>query len=139
MQRKRPSGTPRRAPSSVDDYLAALDHPRKREIEALRAIVLRADPRVREEVKWNAPSFFIEEHFATFKLRPGDTLQVVLHTGAKGKPSAGTIEIDDPAKLVKWVAKDRGVATFGDMQDIASKEAVFVAILEQWIAKTTRA
>lgn len=34
--------------TSVDAYLAALDHPRKREIEALRTIVLRADPRIRE-------------------------------------------------------------------------------------------
>jgi len=123
-------------PTTVDAYLAALDHPRKREIETVRSLVVRADPRVREEVKWNAPSFFIDEHFATFRLRPGDTMQVVLHTGAKVKPGAGPIAIDDPAGLVRWAAPDRGVVTFGDMQDIASKEEAFVALLRQWIAKT---
>lgn len=38
-------------------------------VAALRAIILQADDRITEAVKWNAPSFYPTEHFATFRLR----------------------------------------------------------------------
>lgn len=126
----------RRPSGSVDDHLAALEHPKKDAIERLRTIVRQADPRIREEVKWNAPSFAIDEHFATFRLQPRDTLQVVLHTGARAKPDAGPVTIDDPAGLVKWAAADRGVVTFDDLQDVERKASAFLSVLRQWIAQT---
>jgi hypothetical protein len=121
---------------SVSDFLATLEHPHKAAIEALRALILGTDDRVREEVKWNAPSFFITEHFATFKLRPLETVQVVLHTGARVRPDARALVIDDPAGLLKWAAKDRCVATFADMNDVESRRAAFASILRQWIEQT---
>ncbi len=117
--------------------MARLEHPLKAEIEAVRAIVLRADHQIQESIKWNAPSFFISEHFATFKLHPTATVQVVLHTGAKRKPivTAMNMNIDDPAGFLSWPAVDRCVATFDDLQDVTSKETAFVAILRAWIAQ----
>lgn len=120
---------------SVDDFVARLEHPRKAELEALRALILRADDRVREEIKWNAPSFYIDDHFATFKLRPLHTVQVVLHTGARARPAAKAITIEDPTGLLKWAAADRCVATFVDMSDIDAKRAAFSSIIQQWIAQ----
>jgi hypothetical protein len=120
-------------------YIAALDHPRKAEIEAVRGLILGADPRVREEVKWNAPSFFIDEHFATFKLRPTSTVQVVLHTGAKVRPDAGPVTVDDPAGLLTWAAPDRCLATFRDAADVEARGDAFVSIVRRWIAQTARA
>lgn len=120
--------------NDVDAFLATLDHPRKAEIEAIRALILGADERVREEVKWNAPSFYITEHFATFKLRPATTVQIVFHTGAKVKPGAGAMKIEDPAGLLTWAAKDRCVATVADLNDAG--RAAFVSIVRQWIAQT---
>jgi len=118
---------------AVDDFMARLEHPLKAEIEAVRAIILGADPRIQESIKWNAPSFSITEHFATFKFRPLETVQVVFHTGAKVRPAGTAIEIDDPAGLLKWAAPDRCVATFSGMQDIKSRETELVAIVQQWI------
>ncbi|HEY0739783.1 MAG TPA: DUF1801 domain-containing protein [Herpetosiphonaceae bacterium] len=119
----------------VDGFMAQLDHPRKAEIEAIRAIIRGADPRIHESIKWNAPSFSIDEHFATLKLRPGATVQVVFHTGAKVKPDATAVTIDDPAGLLKWAAPDRGVATFADMPEIEARRGALVAIVQQWIAQ----
>lgn len=124
------------ATNDVDAFMARLDHPRKADIEAVRALILSADSRVREGVKWNAPSFHVTEHFATFKLRPVETIQVVFHTGAKVKPDASAVEVDDPSGLLTWVAKDRCVATFSDADDIRAREADFVRIVQQWIART---
>lgn len=114
---------------AVDDFMARLEHPLKAEIEAVRAIILGADRRIRESIKWNAPSFSITEHFATFKFRPLETVQVVFHTGAKARPTSTAMEIDDPAGLLRWAAPDRCVATFSGMQDIIAKETELVAIV----------
>ena len=118
---------------AVDDFMARLEHPLKAEIEAVRAIILGADSRIHESIKWNAPSFSIAEHFATFKLRPIETVQVDFHTGAKAKPTSRAMEIDDPAGLLTWAAKNRCMAVFSDMQDITSKTAALVMIVNQWI------
>jgi hypothetical protein len=119
----------------VDGFMTQLDHPRKAEIEAIRAIIRGADPRIHESIKWNAPSFSIAEHFATLKLRPSETVQIVFHTGAKVKPNATAIAVDDPSGLLKWAAQDRCVATFADMQDIEAKRSALVTIVQQWIAQ----
>lgn len=123
------------ATDAVDACLAALDHPRTDEIRALRSLLLASDPRVREEVKWNAPSFRITDHFATFKLRPRDTVQVVLHTGAKARPQPPSLAIDDPRGLLTWPAKDRAVATFPGPEGAEADRDAFAAIVRQWIAQ----
>jgi hypothetical protein len=125
----------RTATPNVDAFMAQLDHPRKAEIEAVRAIIHGADPMIQESIKWNAPSFSMAEHFATFKLRPLGTVQVVFHTGAKVKATPSALVIDDPAGLLQWAAPDRCVATFSDMHDITAKQSALVAIVQQWIAQ----
>lgn len=119
--------------SEVGKFMAALEHPLKAEINALRQIIKAADKRIQEGIKWNAPSFYLKEHFATLKLRPTETVQVVLHTGAKVKSNRQAMKITDPAGLIKWAAKDRGVVTFSSLKDIQSQQAAFTKILKQWI------
>ncbi len=81
-------------------------------------------------------SFHFKDDFATFRLHPADKIQVVFHRGAKVKDnSTQGMDIDDPSGLLHWVAKDRCVATFSDMQDIRSKEGALVEVVKQWIAK----
>lgn len=46
---------PKRA--SVDDYFAQLDDAQRPHLEALRALSLDADPKAREELKWNLPTY----------------------------------------------------------------------------------
>ena len=64
-----PAAGPTRGAPEVDALLARLDHPAHATIQALRALILDADPRIAESVKWNAPSFATTEYFATFHLR----------------------------------------------------------------------
>jgi len=119
----------------VNTFMAQLDHPRKAEIEVIRAIILGADPRIGESIKWNAPSFSIGEHFATLKLRPSTTVQVVFHTDAKVKPVTTAMAIDDPLGMLKWAAPDRCVATFASMEQIEARRGALVSIVRQWIAQ----
>lgn len=118
---------------AVDRFVAQLEHPRTAEIQAIRGIILGADSRIQESIKWNAPSFFIAEHFATMKLRPAETVQVVFHTGAKVKAAPAAITISDPLGLLQWVAQDRCIATFTDINDVVAKRDALRSIVQQWI------
>ncbi|WP_438022117.1 DUF1801 domain-containing protein [Sorangium sp. So ce233] len=119
---------------AVIAFLRELEHPLKEEIEALRQIILGVSPEIREEIKWNAPSFRTTEHFATFNLRTKDRVRIILHTGAKVKGTAKEgVEIADPAGLLEWLAKDRCLVTFGDEEEIQEKRAALETILRAWI------
>ncbi len=122
------------APDDVEAFLAALDHPLKPEILALRQIILNADPGIAEAIKWNAPSFYTREHFATFHLRAKDGVQIVLHFGAKKRDDTPPpAAIADPESLLKWPARDRATATFQNLADIEAKRPVFTDLIRQWI------
>lgn len=120
---------------AVAELLAALDHPHKAGIERLRTLILGLDRRITEEVKWNAPSFRLEDHFATFKLYPPKNIQLVLHTGAKAKSNTRSFAIDDPDRLLAWPASDRCVLTLASAEDLAAHEAAVLGIIGQWIAR----
>jgi hypothetical protein len=129
------SPVPAQSSADVAAFITRLEHPRKAEIEAVRALILSADPRIHECIKWNAPSFALADHFATFKLRPETTIQVVLHTGAKVKANPTAIKVDDPTGLLTWAAPDRARVTFVDLAAIQTNQDVLVALVRQWIAQ----
>jgi hypothetical protein len=119
--------------SAVDSLMEKTIHPDKESIQTLRALILSLDSRIQEEVKWNAPSFFIEDHFATFKFRPLSSIQLVLHTGAKVKVSPKPFEVPDPQGLLVWAAKDHCILTLRTAEDIRLKHDAVAAIIKTWI------
>ena len=122
------------ADPGVAVYMAALDHPLKPALEAVRQAILAASPSIAEGIKWNMPSFRTTEYFATTNLTGKTGLRLILHTGAKVKASAATgLEVDDPAGLLKWLAKDRALVSFTDLGDVKAKRAALQAIIRAWI------
>jgi len=124
-----------RAPApqpSVDAFLAALDHPHQALIVALRQIILGADPRIAEGIKWNAPSFRTHEWFATFHLRAKDGVQLILHRGARKRGDAAPA-IADPASLLEWLGDDRASVRFRDLADVRAREDAFAQLVREWI------
>lgn len=122
------------APESVESFLSSLDHPSKPEILALRRIILAADPNIAESIKWKAPSFHTSEHFATMNLRGKTGIGVILHFGAKKNQISTTgVAIPDPDWLLEWLAKDRAMVTFRDLNDIAARRAAFTNLIREWI------
>ena len=121
------------ATGEVEAFLRALDHPFKREILALREILLGADPSISEGIKWNAPSFRTSEYFATFNLWAKDRVQIILHLGAKKRDNTAELAIADPETLLEWLATDRAAAGFSDLEDIEVKRSAFAQVIRQWI------
>ena len=127
--------TPADTTKAVDEFMATLDHPCKREIAALRALVLAVHPSIAEGIKWNAPSFRTTGYFATTHLRARAGIGVVLHLGAKARDlPGGGIAIDDPNALLKWLGRDRAMVEFASLKELKEKGAAFQAVLRQWIA-----
>ncbi|WP_309671518.1 DUF1801 domain-containing protein [Gemmatimonas sp.] len=121
-------------PNEVDVLLATLDHPQHDAMHALRRIILQADPRIGESVKWNAPSFHTAEHFATFHLRAKTGFQLVLHLGAKGRPDATVrATVPDPHRLLQWKSADRATIALRDLADVDAKRDALTQILRHWI------
>lgn len=137
MPRATPAARSRVASDSsaaVDAFLATLEHPRKAEIVALRALILGVDPRIAEGIKWNVPSFRTTEYFATMHLRGNTGLGLILHFGAKKlAPDRPPPVIDDPGALLTWLASDRAMLVLRDGADLATKRDGLVAILRSWI------
>jgi hypothetical protein len=128
------TGMPRRA-DDVDGFMAALDHPLKAGIERLRAAILAADDGISEHVKWNAPSFcYAGVDRVTFRLQPGNRLQLILHRGAKVRDDAADFRFEDPSGLLEWVAADRAVITFRDLDDVDARLSAVVDVVRRWVA-----
>lgn len=121
--------------AAVDAFMSTLEHPGKPVIEALRACLLSLDPAVAEGIKWNAPSFRTGEYFATVNLREKTGLGLILHLGAKAREIGPEgLNIDDAAKQLRWLGKDRAMLVFKDLQDFEQRRAGFEALMRSWIA-----
>jgi hypothetical protein len=111
-----------------------LVHPCKADIEVLRRAILAVDPSVAEGIKWNAPSYRTTEYFATTNLRAKVGIGLVLHLGAKARDlPAGGLVIADPAKMLKWLGKDRALIEFRTGTEVQERIPALQAVLREWI------
>lgn len=102
---------------------------------ALRAAILRAVPDVVESIKWQAPNFATHDDFATFSMRRPGVLQVILHTGAKQKPDAALIRVDDLGGRSRVAGHNRVIVTFTEADEIATLLPQFEGIVTTWVAQ----
>ena len=131
--KKAKNSTDRKLSLTVDNFIEALEHPHKVAIQELRQFILSIDPRIKEQVKWNAPSFYLDDNFATLRVHPAPILQLILHNGSKKKVNPKQFEIPDPNGIFKWAAKDRRVVTFASLEDARSKMDALRPIIVSWI------
>ena len=120
--------------AAVDAFLDVLDHPRLAAVRRLRAILIEGVPGLTEHVKWNAPSFVSAGvDRLTFRLRPGDVLQLIFHRGPSVRDDAHEFSFEDPTGLLAWQTPDRAVLTFGDLADVEEKAQDVVALARRWV------
>lgn len=120
-----------KAEPSLSHFMAGLEHPLKADMELVRKAILATDKSITEGVKWNSLSFRTTEWFATVNLRSRDSVQLVLHLGAKTGKEAGAIP--DPRGLLKWLGKDRAMATLGSGAGLKANLPAFKSLVKAWI------
>jgi uncharacterized protein YdhG (YjbR/CyaY superfamily) len=67
----------------VDVWFARYDNPMKEVVLRVREIVLGADPRIDECIKWQAPTFTFEGNLASFFPKSKQHASLMFHTGAR--------------------------------------------------------
>lgn len=120
--------------AAVDAWLAGLDHPLKPVVAAVRTALAEAEPRLGQQIKWNAPSFTSEgEDKLTFNLRPKAPLLLIFHRGAKVKDNTDFAFADETG-LIDWKAPDRGVVTIAGAADWAQNRDAIIGLARRWVA-----
>lgn len=117
--------------NEVNQLMGKLEHPLKAEIEAVRAIILNANRKIAERVKWNSPSFFHVIDMAAFNLRRKDYVHLIV-VFPKGAPIA------DSSGLLEGNHTDRREAKFYDMKDIEQKRPVLEKVVNDWMKLVDR-
>jgi hypothetical protein len=128
---------PSRKSASVDEFLGALQHQRKDEVEFLRQLILQCSPEISEQIKWNAPSFcFKGDDRVTMRLQPKDRVDLIFHRGAKVK-DASDFHFEDPSKLLEFKAPDRAILVIKNFEDLRAKKKQLGELVMRWMVATS--
>jgi hypothetical protein len=66
----------------VDAWMVAYDNPQKPVVARVREIILGADPRIEEVIKWSTPTFVYKGNLASFQPRAKQFASLLFHEGA---------------------------------------------------------
>lgn len=123
--------------SEVTEFLDKLKHPLRKEIEETRSIILAADKRLDENIKWNGPNYSVgADDRITMKIQPPKQVQLIFHRGAKVLEQPKGKLIDDKSGLLDWKGNDRAVMSFKTMDDIKSAKKALTEIVKKWVDAT---
>ncbi len=110
--------------SKVDKYFGELDNPLSPLWLEIRNIILGADPKMEEDIKWGAPTFIYKGNLATFNPRAKKFVNLTFHTGAT---------IEDPESVLEGDAKEARVFRINSIEDLKSKQGGLVKVVKNWI------
>ena len=108
----------------VEDYLIQKAHPFTEEIKLVRDIVLGADERIDETIKWNRQSFIYKGYLASFFVNAKKIVRLMFHKGAL---------LPNKNCLLTGDGKQGGVVKFDNMEDIEKKKDALVSVVLEWI------
>ena len=108
---------------AVDEWFATYDNPQKQGVQRVREIILGADPRITESIKWKAPTFEYKGNIASFFPRAKKHVSLMFHQGAKIPGEHSILEGDgDTSRTAKFV----------DGDDIEAKKGQIEAVIRAW-------
>ncbi len=109
----------------VDAWFAAYDNPMAPVMQAVRAILLDADARMQECIKWKSPTFTYAGNLASFNPRAKAHASLMFHVGAKIPGKFPSLEGGgDTARFMR----------FADLAEVEAKRAELESIVAAWIA-----
>lgn len=113
--------------AAVDAFMAAGDHPFRKEVEALRVQILKADKRLAEQVKWKAPSYsHLGVDMGAFNLWNRDIIQFVFLL-PMGKA------VKDPGGILEGNLHNRRLISWKDGKEVKAKANAFAAVVQDWV------
>jgi hypothetical protein len=109
--------------AEVDAWMAAYDNPQKERVQRVRELILAADPRMGECIKWKAPTFTYKGNLASFFPRAKKHVSLMFHSGASFAAEHPILEGDGAtARSIKFL----------DDADIVAKTPALQALVRAW-------
>jgi hypothetical protein len=106
----------------VDRWLDQADHPLDAAMRRARDIILGADGRVTESIKWRTPTFAYDGNIASFNPSK-QFLSIMFHRGAEIPGTHPRLEGD--GKLVRTMR-------FADLEQLEAGSADLEAVIRAW-------
>jgi hypothetical protein len=109
--------------SDVDEWLDRYESPMKPLVERVREIVLGADDRIGEVIKWSAPTFVYKGNLASFQPRAKQFVSILFHEGAS---------IPGNHPLLEGGGEVARYARLADAEEVEARRPELEAIVRAW-------
>ena len=107
----------------VDAWLEAYANPQKALVERVRQVILDADPRITESVKWSTPTFSYRGNLVSFQPRATRFVSLLFHEGASIPGHHPRLEGDGPHVRTMRIA---------DLADAEEGASELQAVVRAW-------
>ena len=124
--------------ATVDGFLAAQSPERRADVEALRALVLEAEPGLSEIVKWNSPSYVLDGvDRLTINAAGNGPVRLILHFGTRRAEdtAAAPAFAGDPEGLLTWHSNIRASLALPQAAELAAKREAILELIRAWLAE----
>lgn len=108
----------------ADEFMSKLEHPLKAEMEAVRSIIINANPKIEEDVKWGGPSYFYKEDLATFNPRIKNYIALIFHKGEL---------LNIKSDFLEEATKGKVYAKFYSMDQVTANKELIEKMVNTWI------
>lgn len=108
----------------VDEFMSKLEHPLKTEMEAVRQILINANAKIEEDVKWGGPSFFYKEDLATFNPRIKNYVALIFHKGEL---------LNIKSDFLEQATKGKVYAKFYSMDQVRENKELIEKMVNAWV------
>ena len=109
----------------VDAWFERYQNPMKDVVQRIRQTVLRADPRIEECIKWQAPTFTYKGNLASFYPKSKEHASLMFHQGAK---------IPGRHPRLEGTGGTSRVMKIGSVAEAVTAKADLVQIVKAWCA-----
>jgi hypothetical protein len=109
--------------AAVDDWFNNLKHPLKDAMLLARQIILQADDRISESIKWSSPTFEFKGNLASFQPKAKQFVSLMFHRGSEIPGNHPGLEGD--AALVR-------IMRFTDEANVRARRSELEAVVRAW-------
>jgi len=110
--------------AQVNEYMSKLKGEHKKEIEAVRKLIMKSSSKLNERIKWNAPSYSYKQDIVTFGPYKTHKLLLVFHHPAVVKIKS---------ELLQGDYKDRRLVYFKDSEEAVKNKKELARIINEVI------
>lgn len=121
---------------TLEAFYAGQSGDTRTQVEAIRQIIMAAEPQLTEKLKWNAPNFVFEgEDRLTLNLMNKEgKVKLIFHMGAtRAEDRKADPVMTDTTGLIFWNSNIRGTLTFESSLHVSQVRDQLTGLVRDWL------